>query len=157
MIRNLYLVTRALALANNDPVNTTSLVRTPSALKPGSKLRCRTTICLECCHRHGFAIANSFCNMPAEKQVTHYEPGTPPLIPICPGSFSVLDLLLVPRYNLTDVQYVSSDRFATLASSHFPVTASIFTNLGLDGACRGKSLHRDWAALQTPAVRRAVF
>ena len=112
---------------------------------------------LECCYGHRLAIANRFCNISAEKQVTYHEPGIPPLAPVCPGSFSVLEVLLAPHPSLNNVETICSDRLATLASSHFPVTAVLRTDVELDGANNRPSHRRDWSSLQIPLVRQTLW
>ena len=109
---------------------------------------------LELCIAHGLDIANTFCNVPVEKQVTYHEPGVPPLAPVTAGSFSVLDILLAPREYLHHVKRICSDRLATLASSHFPVTAVLQASLTPAGPNGKTSQRRDWSALLTPSIRR---
>ena len=105
---------------------------------------------------HGMAVANTFCNVPADEQVTHYEPRVAPLAPVCASALSMLDLLLVSQTNRRDAKCVQNDRLATLATSHFPMTAWLCVNLA---SCQlaGRKLPRgNWSVLQSPATRRAL-
>ena len=111
---------------------------------------------LELCRSHRLGIANTFCDVPVEKKVTYHEPSVPPLGPISPNSFTMLDLLLIPQDNLTDAQGVYSDRLATLASGHFPVTALLHVEVLQRQPIRTQVIRRDWTVLQNPDLRRAI-
>ena len=110
---------------------------------------------LEFCATHGLEIANTFCDVSVDKKVTYHEPGVPPLAPITCNSFAMLDFLLVSRGDVNDISYVSSDRLATLASSHFPVTAKIQMEFSRRSPTHCTTSRRDWATLQNPETRRA--
>ena len=111
---------------------------------------------LEFCAGHGLAIANTFCDVPVDKKVTYHEPWAPPLGPISALSFTMLDLLLASQNNLTAVQSIYSDRLATLASSHFPVTSLLRLDLLQSGQTKKQIIRRDWTVLQNPDLRRAI-
>ena len=110
----------------------------------------------EFCAGHGLAIANTFCDVPVDKKVTHHEPWAPPLGPISAHSFTMLDLLLTSQNNLTAVQSIYSDRLATLASSYFPVTSLLRLDLLQSGQTKKQIIRRDWTVLQNPDLRRAI-
>lgn len=89
--------------------------------------------------------------------VTYHEPRVPPSAPICSSTLSVLDLFLLPSRFLDLIEDVYSDRAATLASHHFPVTARLSVKLvPVSLQRKPKQCIRDWSALQNAEVRRAL-
>lgn len=112
---------------------------------------------MEFCSSNLFNVANTYFDNPPDKMVTYHEPRVPPSAPICSNTFSVLDLFLLHSRFLHFIEDVYSDRAATLASHHFPVTARLSVNLlPLSVQRKPKQCIRDWSALQTAEVRRAL-
>ena len=85
--------------------------------------------------------------------MTYHEPGVRPFSAITPEGFTMLDLLLAPSLEMHRIRSVCSDRFAALASHHFPVTAVVEASLeySLPHARESKI---NWASMQAPEVRQ---
>ena len=110
----------------------------------------------EFCASQSFVVANTLKQLPAEQLVTYHEPGVPPGSPISEVNFSMLDLILVQGVEADKVSNVQSDRMATLASRHFPVTASVDMQIDQRLGAAGTS-EQDWKALQRNAFRNSAL
>jgi len=107
---------------------------------------------VEFCTSHGFFVANTLLPNLPHNLVTYHEPRVPPMSPISEAGFSTLDFALVPQNTIGQVLSLSSDRLATIASHHFPVTAVL--GVATDKKQLGNSCRRtNWAALQNVPVR----
>ena len=97
------------------------------------------------CAVHGMGIANTFCDVPIDKNVTYHEPEVPPMTPITFTS-------LVPQVDVNSMCHAYRDRLETLASSHFPVVAKFQVDAALRNPIRNNVSRKDWSALQDPDV-----
>ena len=112
---------------------------------------------MEFCSSHSLGIANTFFDAPLDQKATYHEPSVPPRAPICNGKFSMLDLLLCPSQHFHSILDIRSNRMATLASHHFPVTAALCVNMScVELVPTHRRAKYDWFALHTPDVRQAV-
>jgi hypothetical protein len=80
---------------------------------------------MDFCWSRQMVVANTTLPAPDESKVTFRELRIPPMAPITPLSFSMLDLLLMPARHTDRLVDIQSDRLAVLATQHFPVVATI--------------------------------
>ena len=67
--------------------------------------------------------------------------------------FNMLDLLLAPADHVNCVLSIGSDRFATLASHHFPVSACLQVGI-MTAKSVGRHVKRNLGALKNPEIRQ---
>jgi len=109
---------------------------------------------MDFCWSRQLCVANTYFHAPTERLATYHEPSTTPMGDVSSG-FSMLDFLLLPSESLDQVVSVSSDRSATLASHHFPVTAHLQVEIETSFV-QQPSPKIDFTALAQPHVRKAV-
>ena len=83
------------------------------------------SLLLELCHAHDLAVANTFMEQPACRQVTVYNVGSSPVDELTAAHFGQIDFVLVQRAWLGTVRQLYSDMNMALASHHFAVIADL--------------------------------
>ena len=63
------------------------------------------------------------------KTATFHSPGTPAMGDVSSAGFSMSDLVIVPQRWLRNVSNIFSDRYAAVASHHFPFVADFSVSL----------------------------
>ena len=84
---------------------------------------------LEFCISNSYIIGNTFLPGDAAQKVTYFEPCASPFQDITPCKFSMLDLLLLPARCAKRLITGWSDRYACIASHHFPFTSVLDVQL----------------------------
>ena len=83
------------------------------------------SLLLELCHAHDLAVANTFMEQPACRQVTVYNVGSSPVDELTAAHSGQIDFVLVQRAWLGTVRQLYSDMNMALASHHFAVIADL--------------------------------
>ena len=96
---------------------------------------------IEFCTSRSYVVSNTFVRNPPHFRATYFEPGAAPLDQMSEDKFNMLDLLLTPADYAESVRSIGSDRFAALATHHFPVSACL--QVGILRSDREERLHED--------------
>ena len=87
--------------------------------------------------------------------MTYFEPGVTPLEEITPSKFAMLDLLLLPIRSAQRLVTGYSDRWACIASHHFPFTTVLDVKLNASRRCHEEKKKTDWGVLLQPVFRES--
>ena len=83
------------------------------------------SLLLELCQTHDLAIANTFFEQPANRQVTVYDVGSNPSDMLTADHFGQIDFVLVQCAWMNTISHVYSDMSLVLSSHHFVVVADL--------------------------------
>ena len=110
---------------------------------------------LEFCASRRLLVTNTLLDLPDHQNITYYEVNAKPMDPITFDRFNILDLCLVEATDENRVLSIQSDRFAAIASHHFPVVGLL--DMHVECVSRDiNRLRRNLAALQVSETQHQV-